>query len=265
MIRVTFLGVGAALAAPGQTNCAYLIEVGEARILFDCGPTILQQLASVRRTPGEVTHLFVSHSHGDHALGWPMFRLWWGLHKFDGDAPATLTTVVASEATWRHLRALWEHSFGEIPAVELPAVELPTDRPHSHQLTPAVKVSTWQMVHSERFPVLGARFEAGGKVLAFTADTARCDRVVELARGADLLVHDSAHAVTVTPRKEGQSRFHCTAQDAGEYAAAAGAKRLALVHVSAEYEGRHEGLVAEARAKFGGEVFAPRAGETVTL
>src|SRR5262249_10598414 len=123
----------------------------------------------------------------------------------------------------------------------------------------------WRMIHSERYPVLGARFEVGGKVLAFTADTARCEHVVELARGADLLVHDSAHAMTVEPRKEGQSRFHCSAQDAGEYAASAGAKSLALIHVSAEYEGQHEGLVAEARTRFGGHVFAPKAAETVTL
>jgi ribonuclease Z len=265
MIRVTFLGVGAALPAPGQTNCAYLIEAGGARILFDCGPAVLQQLAAVGRTPGDVTHLFVSHAHGDHALGWPMFRLWWGLHQFDGDAPPAPTTAVASEATWAHLRVLWDHSYGEIPALELPAVELPADRPHEHRLTPAIRLSTWRMAHSERFPVLGARFEVGGKVLAFTADTARCDGVLELARGADLLVHDSAHSVTVQPRKETQGRYHCSARDAGEYAAAAGARRLALVHVSAEYEGRHEALVEEARAHFGGEVFAPRAGQTVTV
>jgi ribonuclease BN (tRNA processing enzyme) len=265
MIRVTFLGVGAALPAPGQTNCAYLIETGDVRLLFDCGPAILQQLAAVGRTPGDVTHLFVSHAHGDHALGWPMFRLWWGLHKFDGDAPRTLPTVVASEATWAHLRVLWDHSYGEIPAVELPAVELPTDRPHVHQLTPAITLSTRRMVHSDLFPVLGARLETEGKVLVFTADTARCDSVLELARGADLLVHDSAHAVTVAPRKETQSRYHCSARDAGEYASAAGAKRLALVHVSAEYEGRHEELAAEARTRFAGPVFAPRAGETATV
>src|SRR5262245_50780402 len=130
MITVTFLGVGAAMPFPGQTNCAYLIEAGDARILFDCGPAILQQLAAVGRQPGDVTHLFVSHAHGDHALGWPMFRLWWALHKLEGDAPVTPTTVVASEATWVHLRGLWDHSYAEIPALELPAVTLPSDRPH---------------------------------------------------------------------------------------------------------------------------------------
>ena len=34
MIEVTFLGVGAALPAPGQTNCAYLVQVGGLTLLF---------------------------------------------------------------------------------------------------------------------------------------------------------------------------------------------------------------------------------------
>jgi ribonuclease Z len=264
MIRVTFLGVGAALPAPGKTNCAYLIEMAGERVLFDCGPAILQQLAAVDRVPGDLTKVFVSHAHGDHALGWPMLRLWYALHTLEGQGVAP-PQVVASDATWRHLRALWEHSYNDVPSADLPAVELPADRPYAFQLTPAIRLSTWPMIHSQKYPVLGARFEAEGKVLAFTADTARCDHVAELARGADLLVHDSAHARTVEPRKEGQSRFHCTAQDAGEYAAAAGAKSLALIHLAAEYEGKQEALADEARARYGGPVRVPKAGDVVTL
>lgn len=259
MTVVTFLDVGAAIPEPGQSNCAYLIETASARILFDCGPAILQQLARVGRTPGDVSHVFVSHGHGDHALGYPMFRLWWVLQTLEEEA--RLPVVVASERTWIHLRGLWAHSYEDLPSLDLPAVELPADRPHLHELCEGVRLSTWPMVHSERYPVLGARFEVAGKVLAFTADAARSEAIVELARGADLLVHDARHAATVPPAREVQSRFHCTARDAGEYAERAGAKALALVHIGADYQGRHADLVAEARTRFGGHVFAPAAGE----
>ena len=263
MIEVTFLGVGAALPAPGRSNCAYLIEAAGARILFDCGPAILQQLAHAGRVPGDVTHVFVSHAHGDHSLGWPMYRLWWALEALEGSV--ALPLVVASSATWQHLRGLWAHCYADIPSIDPPAVELPTDRPHSHALTDAIRLSTWPVVHSTRYPVLAARFEVEGKVLAFTADSARCEQLVELARGADLLVHDARHAATVEPRNEVQSQFHCTAQDAGEYADRAGAKNLALVHIGAEYEGRHAELVGEARTRFAGRAFAPAAGEVFRL
>ena len=260
MIRVTFLGVGAALPFPGQTNCAYLLEADGARVLFDCGPAILQQLAAVGRTPGDITHVFISHAHGDHALGYPMFRLWWSL-----SPPGWLTpVVVASEATWTHLHALWAHCYGEIPGFAFHEVELP-ESPHSIDLTPGIRLSTWPMRHSTMFPVLGARFEIGQKIIAFTADTARCDHILDLARGADLLIADSRYAHTVPPERLDQSQYHCSAQDAGEYAMQAQAKRLALVHIGPEYEGRQADLVAEARRAFAGPVSAPEAGEVISI
>ena len=261
MIRVTFLGVGAALPSPGRTNCAYLLDVDDICILFDCGPAILQQLAAVRRTPMDITHVYVSHAHGDHALGFPMFRLWWSL---EGRASGAAPVVVASVSTWTHLRAVWDHSYGEIPGCAFREIELP-ESPHAIDLTPSIRLRTWPMIHSTMFAVLGARFEIGQRVVAFTADTARCDHVLDLARDADLLVADSRYARTVPPARPDQSAYHCSAQDAGEYASQAGAKRLALVHIGAEYEGRHADLVAEARAAFAGPVSAPEAGDAIEV
>jgi ribonuclease Z len=263
MIAVTFLGVGAALPAPGRTNSSFLIETGDVCILFDCGPASLQQLALVGKTPGDVTHLFVSHAHGDHALGYPMFLLWWTLERNQQPSPAP--TVVASTVTWAHLDSLWEHSYNELPCFAVERVELPVDRHHHHALTPAIDVDTWPMIHSTLAPVLSARFQIDGKVLAFTADTARCDNILPLARKADLLVHDATHAATVPPERMYQSKFHCTARDAGEYATQAGARNLALVHIGAEYENRHDALVAEAKTRFAGHVFAPVEGEAFRL
>lgn len=259
--QITFLGVGAALPAPGQTNCSYLIELGGAVILFDCGPCVLQQLAAVGRSPGEVTHIFVSHGHGDHALGWPMLLLWWSLEA--RAHPGALPTLLASAPTRAHLASLWEHSYSDAPSADLPFVELPADTPGEIQVNTAITLRTWPMIHSTVFPVLGARFEAEGKAVALTADSARCPCIAELARGADLLIHDARYAVTLSPSPSIQGRFHCSAQDAGEYAAAGGAKALALVHIGAEYAGRHAELEAEAKTRFSGPVWAPMAGEVV--
>jgi ribonuclease Z len=263
MISVTFLGVGAALPAPGRTNSCYLIEAGDCCILFDCGPAVLQQLASIGRTPGDVTHLFVSHGHGDHALGYPMFLLWWSLMRRLQPLPAP--TVVASTVTWSHLDALWKHSYGELSCFAVGRVELPVNRHHHHALTSAIGLDTWPMEHSTLAPVLSARFLIDGKVLAFTADTALCDNIQPLARNADLLVHDSNDAVTVVPQRTVPGQFHSAACEAGEQAAHAGARNLALVHIGAEYEGNHAGLVAEARTRFSGHVFAPAPGEVFRL
>ncbi len=258
---VTFLGVGAAVPAPGQTNSSFLIEGGGVRLLFDCGPAVLQQLATVGRTPGDVTHLFVSHGHGDHALGWPMFLLWWALEGRELGPPPV---VVAGKTTWGHLHALWQHAYREVPTLAYTAVEL-DDGGAEHQLTDGAGLVTYPMVHSAAFPVLGARLTLGNCCVALTADTARCDNVVAMAKGADLLVHDARYAATVPPDRSDQAKYHCSPRDAGEYAQAAGVKSLALVHIGAEYEGRHARLVAEAKERFSGTVFAPVAGEVYRL
>src|SRR5439155_21161340 len=130
-------------------------------------------------------------------LGYPMFLLWWALE--GRHAPARAPTVVASATTWESLRALWDHAYREIPLFPVPAVELPADAPGAHALTPQITLRNWPMVHSSFAPVLSVRVEVGGKVLAFTGDTARCPAIVELARDPDLRAHDANHAATLHP------------------------------------------------------------------
>jgi ribonuclease Z len=259
-IEVCFLGVGAAVPAPGGTNCSYLVRAAGAVLLVDCGPAVLQQLAAAGVTPGDVTHLLVTHRHGDHILGYPMFLLWWATEGRGKEPP----TVVAGSTTWESLRALWDCVYGEMPPPAVAAVALPDAEPSCHALTEHITLRTWPLAHSSFAPVLGLRLEMGDRGLAFTGDTAACAGVVELARGADLLVHDAAVAATVAPARP-SSRHHCTARQAGEQAQAAQARGLALVHIGPEYEGREADLVEEARTAFTGRVFAPKGGDVVTL
>ena len=66
-------------------------------------------------------------------------------------------------------------------------------------------------------------------------------------------------------RRHGRTAGVEFATKAGEFATRAGARRLALVHIGPEYHGRHAELVAEARTKFTGPVFAPEDGERFRL
>src|SRR5262249_26250349 len=147
-------------------------------------------------SPGDVTHLFLSHRHGDHCLGFPMFALWW---KLCGEG-RPLPTLLGARLTLDTVRLLWENVYGDLPQEWFPEIEL-SSAPGAvvdlkeHELN----LTTWPMDHSTSAPVLGLRLEVAGLVLAFTADTRICPWVVELARGADLLVHDANFAATVEP------------------------------------------------------------------
>jgi ribonuclease Z len=259
MIEVTILGSGAALPAPGQTNSAYLVRAGGVRLLVDCGPAVLQQLAAVGLTPGDVTHVFVTHRHGDHTLGYPLLLLWWLTHK---RPPESWPTTITGEITWGSLDTLLRHTFGEVStlATAVPRRLFADREPAVIPLDGGVTLRTWPMEHSSFAPVSGLRVEAEGRAVAFTGDTAPGPNVALLGRGADLLIHEAAYSATLDPELHDGLHGHTTARSAGRAAAEAGARRLALVHLSAHYDGREDVLITEAAREFAGEVTAPAAG-----
>jgi ribonuclease Z len=86
---------------------------------------------------------------------------------------------------------------------------------------------------------------------------------VEAAHDADLLIHDS----TFTNEAAGRARqtYHSTAREAADVASRAGAKRLALTHVSSRYAGDASELFREARRTFDGECFVAQDGQSVDV
>jgi ribonuclease Z len=260
MLEVLFLGVGAALPMPGQTNSSFLLRTGDTTILIDCGPAILQQLAAVNVSPGDITHVYITHRHGDHALGFPMLMLWWAISA-PKDRPCP--TTIASDITFQTLDLLMHGVYG-MDIAQLtdtaPRVSLPHDRPSDCWLTPAIRLLTWPMRHTEFAPDLGARFEVDSKAVAFTGDTFPNDNIVKLAQDADLLVHDSSYSATLNPEYAAGTFGHSTAQISARNAATANAKHVALVHIDAMYEGQQKIFLEEARREFSGRVSAPVAG-----
>jgi ribonuclease Z len=92
-----------------------------------------------------------------------------------------------------------------------------------------------------------------GQRFAFIMDTRLCDAAFELADGADMLVCEStfADADAALARDYG----HLTAGQAGQIAAASGARLLVLTHFSQRYEtGPPQRLRDEAAAAFTGEI-----------
>ena len=64
-VRLTILGSGS------SGNCAY-VETDEARILVDAGFSarqIRQRLATIGRTPENLTGILITHEHTDHISG----------------------------------------------------------------------------------------------------------------------------------------------------------------------------------------------------
>jgi ribonuclease Z len=87
-----------------------------------------------------------------------------------------------------------------------------------------------------------------GRHVAVTGDTRPYRGVVEGARGADVLVHDSTFGDPEQARAE--ETMHSTAREAGRVAREAGVSRLVLTHLSTRYDHEPEILLAQAREEF---------------
>ncbi|CAB3803704.1 Ribonuclease BN [Paraburkholderia caffeinitolerans] len=107
-----------------------------------------------------------------------------------------------------------------------------------------VLVSAILVNHRPMFPAFAFRFESADGVIVFSGDTTKCDNLVELAKGADILVHEAidldwatslfpqplslAHAAKLRHLKQG----HTEATKLGEIASAAEVKTLVLSHLA---------------------------------
>ncbi|MDR7304315.1 ribonuclease BN (tRNA processing enzyme) [Haloactinomyces albus] len=101
----------------------------------------------------------------------------------------------------------------------------------------AVTVSAILVDHRPVYPAFAFRFDTAEGSVVFSGDTTRCDNVVRLARGADVLVHeviDLDHYADqdMPPKKrEHLRKSHTDVNEVGELAAAAGVRTLVLDHL----------------------------------
>ena len=93
-----------------------------------------------------------------------------------------------------------------------------------------------------------------GQKFAFIMDTRLCDAAFELAEDADLLVCESTFADADAALADDYG--HLTAGQAGQIAAAAGARRLVLTHFSQRYDegGAMARLRRDAAAAYDGDI-----------
>ncbi|MGW5625309.1 MBL fold metallo-hydrolase [Streptomyces olivaceus] len=107
----------------------------------------------------------------------------------------------------------------------------------------AVRVTATLVDHRPVFPAFAFRFDTDAGSVTFSGDTCRCDNVIRLAQGSDVLVHEANDVDFIAqflpePRTPGQQAkldhlraAHTSPQEAGEVAQAAGVSTLLLTHL----------------------------------
>lgn len=239
-MELTVLGSDGTWPGAGGVASGYLIRHQDFRIWMDLGTGTM---ASLQEHVGlrEIDAVVVSHVHADHFVDlFPYFYA----RRYGGEAPAPQIPVFAPTGTRERVRAMLSDSGWE----EFPAVfDLREIEPGTGFEVGPFRVRTEPMSHP--IPTLGFRYETDGRVLAYSADTGPTPILVDLAKGADLLI---AEATWLDDGIERPPGLHMSAREAGEHAAQAGAGRLVLTHIHPDVD--RAASREEAAAAFDGPI-----------
>ena len=252
---VTFLGTSALIPTAGHDTASFVIN---GKYLVDTGWYAALKMLHYGLSPLDLEYLFITHWHRDHSVGLPQLIFYrraaagagmWELKPLPIVGPPARFDEVVSGALAFLLYTDDEEKL-------LKRIHL---TPGEGYESDDFRIDTAAVRHTLEGLVYRFTDKRTGAVLAFTGDTTYHPPIVDVVRGADLLIHDSTYG----PEREGDRplRQHSGAPEAADIAKAAGVKRLALIHSS---PGRQEPAVAAAREIFP-NTFWPQDGETVEV
>jgi ribonuclease BN (tRNA processing enzyme) len=228
-VQVRFVGSGDAFGSGGRFQaCIVLHAAGhDGDVLLDCGASSLVALKQQRQDPNQIRLVLLSHLHGDHFGGLPFLIL-------DGQfAHRTRPLHVAGPAGVRQrVQAAMEVLFPGSTQVRrrfpVRFHELTDRQPLRFDVGPAgLVVVPFAVVHASGAPALALRVGWQGHTIAYSGDTEWTEALVELARGADLLIAEG-----YTYRRK--VKFHLDVATLERHAGRLAARRVILTHLSAE-------------------------------
>jgi len=254
-MRVWIVGSGTLRPDPDRGSPGHWVEIGEDRILMDCGSGTLRTLARLGRAWEEITYLFISHFHTDHVgeLAPLLFAL-----KHGGDASRTRPlTVLGPRGISGHMEALARAhgSFVLDPGFPVEIVDLDPGTEGAFSRG-AIRVRTYDTCHAD--PSLAFRLETDEGVLGYTADTGQDPELGRFLNGCGLLVAECSNA------DGADTSSHLTPRALAELASLARPELLVTVHVYPPLspEDIPDLLV---RRGYHGRVLAGRDGLVITL
>ena len=243
--RLILLGTkGGPRVGGARANSSNLVLVDNVPFVIDCGMSVSERLVQAGVALPALRHVFITHHHSDHTLeygnllynAWAaglrekittygprgivdMTRVFFELNKFD------IETRIEDEGR-PDLRKLVEaHDIGEGAVMQ----------------TDAVKVTAMRVPHPPIVDAFAYRFEAPGRTIVFSGDTAYYPKLAEFAKGADVLVHEAMYGPGIDKLlsripnaarlKEHLEAAHTLTEDVGKIAAAAGVKTLVMSHL----------------------------------
>lgn len=240
------LGCAGTFPGPDSACSSYLVEHDGYKLMLDAGngaTGALQRWGDLL----DVDAVVISHLHGDHYLDLVTYTYARHYHP-DGAAPRL--PVHGPSGIAGQLASAFAK-----PGVEDMLDAVYDFRPVDGDRRLEVGPFTLDLARvNHPVETYGMRLTAGGRSVAYSADTAGCDALVELARDSDLFLCEASYL----HGDDNPPGVHLTGHQAAEHAVRAGARRLVLTHLVPWGDAAR--TLAEAQTVYDGDLSLASAG-----
>ncbi|HVA62776.1 MAG TPA: MBL fold metallo-hydrolase [Terriglobales bacterium] len=268
--QVVMLGSGNPNADPDRSGPAEAVVVNGTAYLVDCGPGVVRRAALAARQDGipalrvaAITHLFVTHLHSDHTLGYPdlIFSPW----VLGRQVPLQAYGPAGLQAMTRDILHAWSKDIA-VRTQGLEHANLTGYHVEVHEISPGeiyhdanVTITAFLVHHGSWDQAFGYRFQTADRTIVFSGDTSPVAAVAQACDGCDLLfdeVYNQDGKMTPAWRQYMEA-FHTSARELGAIATAAHPKLLVLYHQMPEGTSP-SALLAQVRRYYHGPVVSAR-------
>jgi ribonuclease BN (tRNA processing enzyme) len=241
--QVVMLGTGNPLPDPERSGPATAVVVDDVAYLFDCGPGVVRRASAAARkhrldalAPTNLHHLFVTHLHSDHTLGYAdlLFTPW----VVGRVAPLEVYGPPGMVAMTEHLRAAYAEDMA-VRTEGLEQAERASTVPSVHEVTAGlvfqdarVRIIAVPVHHGSWSHAFGFRIEGPDRTIVITGDHAASESIIAACDGCDVLVSEGypSRLLDDPGRRDYMRAFHTSAIELGVLATRARAKQVVVTH-----------------------------------
>jgi len=184
MIEVVFIGTSDAFGSGGRRQSAYLVRCPDGAILLDCGASTSSGLEELGVSRSQVDAIVVSHFHGDHFGGLPLFLVA-SRYVDERSRPLIVAGPQGIEARVRALCLASGHPVPEDLGYPLRFVEL---EPGVEAEAGPFTVESFETFHSPDAAPHGLLVRDGSRCIAYSGDTGWFDELPDCVGSADLFI-----------------------------------------------------------------------------
>ena len=244
---VILTGTGVPHPAPGRAGAGVMVRHGDVSLQFDAGRGTVMRMMEAGVAPVDLTAQFVTHYHSDHVVDLADVAMTrWITQQLKKTGPLPIVTPNGPSRVFVErmldpfeddVESRMEHTATEPPRVDVIGFDAPSTPTEVWRSADGeVRVLAMAVRHEPVRDAVAYRVDTANGSVVISGDTRACTEVFELARGADLVVHEACRTSAMAKAISGTVfetifSYHSDTVEVGRLAQEYGIPRLVLTHL----------------------------------